>query len=163
MLAGSKTPRMIVASINTATAKPTPNCFSRSNDRVMNRLVVLDPRLTGTSLATRPVIARLVEGAESIPHELVCLGVHLPRHPTDAEALEPSAETAGNFVQRTEMCFFHRGDTVHLVHHELRVREDPDVLDPVSSRKHQPLDQRLVLRHVVGGRTDRLRDLSHVD
>ena len=35
MLAGSKTPRMIVASIKTAAAKPTPNCFSRSNDRVM--------------------------------------------------------------------------------------------------------------------------------
>ena len=27
---------MIVASIRTATANPTPNCFSRSKDRVMN-------------------------------------------------------------------------------------------------------------------------------
>ena len=100
---------------------------------------------------------------ESIPHELICLGVPLPRHPTDAEALEPSAETARNFVQLMEMCLSHRGDTVYLVHHELRVRVDPDSLDSVSARKHQSFDQRLVLRHVVGGRTDRLRDLIHRD
>src|SRR5512133_788484 len=34
MLAGSKTARMIVASMRTAAARPTPNCFSRSNDKV---------------------------------------------------------------------------------------------------------------------------------
>ena len=109
-----------------------------------------------------PVVARL-KGAESIPHESVCLGVHLPRHPADADALEPSDETARNFVQLTEMCLSHRGDTVYLVHHELRVHVDPDSLDSVIARKLQSLDQRLVLRHVVGGRTDRLRDLIHGD
>ena len=118
-------------------------------------------------LGGQVVIAR-VKTAESIPpesilHELVCLGVHLPRHPADAEALEQSDETARNFVQLTEMCLSHRGDTIYLVHHELRVHVDPDSLDPVIARKLQSLDQRLVLRHVVGGRTDRLRDLIHGD
>jgi hypothetical protein len=51
-----------------------------------------------------PVTARLVKGAESIPHESVCCGVHLPRHPADADALEQSDETARNFVQLTERC-----------------------------------------------------------
>ena len=50
-----------------------------------------------------------------------------------------------------------------MVHHELRVHEDPDSLDPVIACKLQSLDQRSVLRHVVGGRTDLLRDLSHGD
>jgi hypothetical protein len=57
--------------------------------------------------ATRPVIARLVKGAESIIHESVCLGVHLPRHPADADAREQSDETARNFVQLTEMFLSH--------------------------------------------------------
>ena len=57
----------------------------------------------------------LIKGAESIPHESVCLGVHLPRHPADADALEQSEETARNFVQLTEMCLSHRGDTIYLV------------------------------------------------
>ena len=77
--------------------------------------------------------------------------------------LNMSDETARNFVQLTEMCLSHRGDTIYLVHHELRVHVDPESLDPVIARKLQSLDQRLVLRHVVGGRTDRLRDLSHGD
>ena len=121
------------------------------------------PEPEGISVSDETVIARLVNGAESIPHELICLGVPLPRHPTDAEALEPSAETARNLVQLMEMCLSHRRDTVYLVHDELRVRVDPDSLDSVSARKHQSFDQRLVLRHVVGGRTDRLRDLIHRD
>jgi HAMP domain-containing protein len=70
---------------------------------------------------------------------------------------------ARNVVQFTEMCLSHRGGTIYLVHHELRVHVDPDSLDPVIARKLQSLDQRSVLRHVVGGRTDRLRDLSHGD
>ena len=119
-------------------------------------------RLT-QSTATRPVVARLVKHAENIPHESVCLGVHLPRHPADADALELSAETARDFVQLSEMRLPHCGDTVYLVHHELRVHEDPDSLDPMIARQLQSLDQRSVLRHVVGGRTDRLRDLSHGD
>jgi catechol 2,3-dioxygenase-like lactoylglutathione lyase family enzyme len=50
-----------------------------------------------------------------------------------------------------------------LVHHELGVHVDPDSLDAVIARKLQSFDQRSVLRHVVGCRTDRLRDLSHGD
>src|SRR5919108_5374434 len=102
------------------------------------------PRSSGTSSyrcwATRPVIARLVKSAESIPYESVCLGVHLPRHPADADAREQSDKTARNFVQLTEMCLSHRGDTIYLVHHELRVHEDPDSLDPVIAGKVQSLD-----------------------
>src|SRR6266540_398709 len=116
-----------------------------------------------SSLMFMSVNDLLVKGAESILHESVCLGVHLPRHPADADALEQSDEIARNFVQLTEMCLSHRGDTIYLVHHELRVHVDPDTLDPVIARKLQSLDQRSVLRHVVGGRTDRLRDLSHGD
>jgi hypothetical protein len=60
--------------------------------------VLVELVLPGASSATRPVVARLVKCAESIPHESVCLGVHLPRHPADADALELSAETARDFV-----------------------------------------------------------------
>jgi hypothetical protein len=61
------------------------------------------------------------------------------------------------------MSLSHRGDTIYLIHYELGVHVDPDSLDPVIARKLQSLDQCLVLRHVVGARTDRLRDLSHCD
>ncbi len=47
------------------------------------------------------------------------------RHPADADALEESGETARNFVQLTERCLSHRGDTIYLVHHELRVHVNP--------------------------------------
>jgi hypothetical protein len=46
---------------------------------------------------------------------------------------------------------------------KLGVHVDPDSLDAVIARKLQSLDQRLVLRLVVGGRTDRVRDLIHGD
>lgn len=74
--------------------------------------------VTGTSLQLRLAPrdhgfgARLFKGAESISHESVRLGVHLPRHPADADALEPSDETSRSFVQLTEMCLSHRGDTI---------------------------------------------------
>jgi hypothetical protein len=66
--------------------------------------VLVELVLPGASSATRPVVARLVKCAESIPHESVCLGVHLPRHPADADALELSAETARDFVCSSVRC-----------------------------------------------------------
>jgi hypothetical protein len=45
----------------------------------------------------------------------------------------------------------HQGVTVHLVDHKLGVHVDPDSLDPVLACKLQSLDQRVVLRHVMGG------------
>ncbi len=50
MLAGSKTARMIVASIKTAAARPTPNCFSLSASRVQSpRLRVYDGPNSGNT------------------------------------------------------------------------------------------------------------------
>jgi hypothetical protein len=87
-------------------------------------------------------------------HESVPLGVHFSRHPADPDVLELSLEAARSFVQFAEMCLFHRGDTIQLLDHQLGVHVDAESLDPVLPRKLQSLDQRLVLRHVVGGRAD---------
>jgi hypothetical protein len=81
-----------------------------------------------------------VKAAESIPHESVCLHVHLPRHPADAD-VEQGGETLRDFVQLSEMCLSHRGDTIYLVHDELRVHVDPDSLNPVIAGKLQSLDK----------------------
>ena len=54
MLAGSKTARMIVASIKIAAARPTPNCFSRSNDDVMN--TEKTRTITTAALVTTPAV-----------------------------------------------------------------------------------------------------------
>src|SRR3954454_21486041 len=59
------------------------------------------------------------------------------------------------------MCLSHGGVTIYLVNNDLRVHIDADVLDPAPARELQSLDQRLVLRDVVGGGADGLRDLSH--
>jgi hypothetical protein len=107
------------------------------------------------------LLARLVRYAQGISHQLVCLGVHLSRHPADSDALELIGEIGRDAVQLTEVCLSHREETVYLVHDELGVHVDPYALDPVIVRKLQSLYQRLVLGHVVGGRTDRLRDLVY--
>src|SRR6266487_72185 len=54
MLAGSRTPRMIVASIRTAAAKPTPNCFNKSNDSVMK--TEKTSTITIAALVTTPAV-----------------------------------------------------------------------------------------------------------
>jgi hypothetical protein len=76
--------------------------------------------------------------AESIVHESICLDVQPPGHPANAEALELSDEAPRLFVQLLEMCFAHGGDTIYLVHHELRVNVNPDSLDPYSRASFNP-------------------------
>src|ERR671910_871789 len=64
-------------------------------------------------------------------------------------------------MQLTEMCCPHGRVAIYLVNDDLRVHVNPDMLDPVPARELQSIDQRVVLRDVVGGRPDGLRDLSH--
>src|SRR4051812_19523275 len=79
-----------------------------------------------------------------------------PETPADAEALEQTDEAPRFLVQLHEMWLPHGRDAIDLVDHDLGVHVDPDLLDPLRTRKLQALDQRLVLRHVVGCGADGL-------
>jgi hypothetical protein len=71
------------------------------------------------------VDTQAVRHAQSITHESVCLDVQLPRHPTDAEALELIDDALGLFVHPAEMCLSHSRQAVDLVDHDLRVAARP--------------------------------------
>ena len=69
------------------------------------------PARSGTNGCCLRTAARVLGHCrESIPHELICLEVPLPRHPTDAERFELTAETARLLVQNLEMGRLHRGE-----------------------------------------------------